>query len=101
LGGLWEFPGGKREKGESLEECLKREIKEELDLEIEVGEGPFLKVNHAYSHFRITLHCFFCRKISGRIKLNGVKDYRWVFPPELAGFAFPRADQKIITYLFN
>ncbi len=99
LGGLWEFPGGKREKGESLAECLKREIKEELDLEIEVGEAPFLKVRHAYSHFRIMLHCFFCRKISGRIKLNGVKDFRWVFPSELAGFAFPRADQKVIAYL--
>ena len=84
-----------------MEECLKREIKEELDLEIEVGEEPFLKVNHAYSHFRITLHCFFCRKISGRIKLNGVKDYRWVSPSELPAFAFPRADQKVITHLCN
>jgi len=99
LGGLWEFPGGKREKEESLAECLKREIKEELDLEIQVEEAPFLKVKHAYSHFRITLHCFFCRRPSGRIKLKGVKDFRWVFPFELVDFAFPRADQKVIAYL--
>jgi A/G-specific adenine glycosylase len=101
LGGLWEFPGGKREMGESLAECLIREIREELSLEIEVEEEPFIKVNHAYSHFRITLHCFFGRRLSGRIRLNGVKDYRWVLPSELPAYAFPRADQKVIAYLFN
>ena len=98
LGGLWEFPGGKKEPMETLEECLKREIREELNIEIEVGE-PFFKVRHAYSHFRITLHCFFCRKLKGRITLIGVMDYRWVTPFELDLFPFPRADQKVIEYL--
>ena len=98
LGGLWEFPGGKREPGETLEECLKREIKEELDIEIIVGEC-FIKVPHAYSHFRITLHCFFCRKSKGRLKALGVKDFRWVTPEELTLFPFPRADQKVIETL--
>lgn len=98
LGGLWEFPGGKKEPNESLEECLKREIREELNIEIEVEE-PFFKVRHAYSHFRITLHCFFCRKLKGRMTPIGVMDYRWVMPFELDLFPFPRADQKVIEYL--
>jgi A/G-specific adenine glycosylase len=101
LGGLWEFPGGKKELWESLEDCLRREIREELNIEISVGER-FIQVAHAYSHFRITLHCFFCRKLKGRIRLIGVKDFRWVQLEELEQFPFPRADQKVIEYLlFN
>jgi A/G-specific adenine glycosylase len=98
LGGLWEFPGGKKEPGESLEDCLKREIREELSIEVKVGEG-FIQVPHAYSHFRITLHCYFCRWVKGRLAPLGVKDYRWIHPEELDHFAFPRADQKVIAYL--
>ena len=98
LGGLWEFPGGKKEPGESLEQCLKREILEELNIEIKVGER-FIQVRHAYTHFKITLHCFFCRKLKGRILPIGVKDFRWVFPEELDRFPFPRADQKVIHFL--
>jgi A/G-specific adenine glycosylase len=100
LGGLWEFPGGKQEPGESLPECLKREIREELGIEIEVGKA-FIKVSHAYSHFRITLHCFFCRKIKGRITPLGVADYRWVTLKELKAYPFPRADQRVIEYLLK
>ena len=98
LGGLWEFPGGKQKKGESLEACLKREIEEELGIEITVGE-PFMKVKHAYSHFKITLHPFFCRRRKGRIQKIGIKDFRWVKPEELDRYAFPRADRRVIGYL--
>jgi A/G-specific adenine glycosylase len=100
LGGLWEFPGGKKEPGESLEQCLEREIREEMNIEIKVGER-FIQVRHAYTHFRITLHCFFCRKLKGRISRIGVKDFRWVHPEELERFPFPRADQKVIEYLIK
>jgi A/G-specific adenine glycosylase len=100
LGGLWEFPGGKRHDGESLPECVAREIREELGIEITVGE-PLVAVRHAYSHFRITLHAFLCTPLRGRVKKIGVADYRWVKPDELAAFAFPKADRVIIEKLLG
>jgi A/G-specific adenine glycosylase len=100
LGGLWEFPGGTQEKGESLEECLKREIREELGVDIEVSE-LFATVKHSYSHFRITLHAFVCALLRGRIRKLGVADYRWVSLQELHDFAFPKADRVIIQELLE
>jgi A/G-specific adenine glycosylase len=100
LGGLWEFPGGKLEPGENLEGCLKREIREELGIAIEVG-ALLTSVEHAYTHFRITLHAFECRYRGGRIRLIGIDDYRWILPGELDEFALPAADHKIIALLKN
>ncbi len=98
LSGLWEFPGGKREKGESLEQCLKREIQEELGIEIQVRE-EFLTVSQAFTHFRITLHCFFCKRIRGRVKPLGVAAARWIRLEEVDGYPFSRADRKVIQWL--
>ena len=98
LGGLWEFPGGKREQGEGLEACLSREIMEELSITINVGPS-FLTVKHAYSHFRITLHSFLCRLQQGEPQKIGCSDLRWVNVDQLDDFAFPRADRKIIEKL--
>ncbi|RPH95172.1 A/G-specific adenine glycosylase [candidate division KSB1 bacterium] len=100
LGGLWEFPGGKQHKGETLAECLLREIREELGIEIEVGE-LLTSVNHAYSHFKITLHAFFCKPKRGRLQRIGVADFHWVKPAELNRFAFPKADRVIIQRLLH
>ncbi|MBI4774558.1 MAG: A/G-specific adenine glycosylase [Deltaproteobacteria bacterium] len=98
LGGLWEFPGGKREEGETLEACLLREIQEELSVTIDVGPS-FLTVNREYSHFRITLHSFLCRLQRGEPQKIGCSDLRWVTIGQLGDFAFPRADRKIIEKL--
>lgn len=98
LGGLWEFPGGKRKEGESLKNCLKREIREELNIDIKVND-LLISVKHAYTHFRITLHVFDCQYIGGTIRLRGCDDYRWITSAELDDFAFPGADRKVIQFL--
>jgi A/G-specific adenine glycosylase len=98
LGGLWEFPGGKLDAGETLEECVAREIEEELGIRIEVGT-LFAKVKHAYSHFKITLHVYKCEPRAGRIRKIGVADYRWVTAEQLVEFPFPKADRVVIEKL--
>ena len=103
LGGLWEFPGGKQEAGKSLPECLRRELREELAIEVEVGE-LFTQVNHAFTHFKITLHAFTCRYIKGS-DLNGkplplgVRDWAWVTVDQLDAYSFGKADRQVITAL--
>ncbi|MFQ5863767.1 MAG: A/G-specific adenine glycosylase [bacterium] len=100
LGGLWEFPGGKQEPGESLEECLVREIREEVEIKIRV-QGPFLTVQHAYSHFKITLHSFQCQYLSGQPNPKKAIAWKWVAPKELSKYAFPKANKKILDALLE
>ena len=98
LGGLWEFPGGKQHDGETLEQCVAREIREELAIQIDVG-AHIISVDHAYSHFSITLHCFDCRVRAGRIRKLGVAAFRWVTTAELDQYAFPKADRVVLAAL--
>jgi A/G-specific adenine glycosylase len=98
LGGLWEFPGGKQEPGETLEACLTRELHEELGVIVQVG-AHFISVRHAFTHFRITLHAFWCRIISGEPQAIAVQNWTWVQEAELDAFAFGKADREVIAAL--
>jgi A/G-specific adenine glycosylase len=98
LGGLWEFPGGKQEPGETLEECLVREIREELGIGIQVGER-LVSIDHAYTHFRITLHAFAAWHREGTPRTLGCAAWRWIEPAELGEYAFPRTDRRVIEHL--
>jgi len=98
LGGLWEFPGGKHEGGESLPDCLKREIWEELRMKIEVGEQR-LTLKHAYTHFRITLHVFEARWVGGKPKAVDVAAFKWVRPSQLQRYAMGKTDRAIAESL--
>ncbi len=98
LGGLWEFPGGKIECGETIQECIKREIQEELAIEIEVGDR-LITIDHAYSHFRVTLNVYHCRYLSGVPQPIACDEIRWVTLDEIDQFPFPKANSQIIAAL--
>lgn len=98
LGGLWEFPGGKVKEGESIEACVHREIMEETGLKVLV-EDKIAQVRHAYTHFKITLHAFHCRYVSGNASPRASQELRWVTMDELKNYAFPKANNKILDVL--
>jgi A/G-specific adenine glycosylase len=98
LGGLWEFPGGKLQDGEDLPTCLKREICEELGVDISVGE-PFGIYRHAFTHFRITLHAFLCKLPYGTPQALEASELRWVKPTDLTAFPMGKVDRQIASRL--
>jgi mutator protein MutT len=98
LAGFWEFPGGKREAGETLEECLRRELFEELSIHIDVPI-PFQVIRHEYAEKTVELHFFHCRIQAGQATAIDCAEIRWVWPHELSNFEFPPADRPIIEAL--
>ena len=98
LGGLWEFPGGKREAEESLEDCLRRELREELG--IEVTQPVFHRVlRHEYPEKSGELHFFRCSIRAGQARALDCEELRWVAPEELSLVEFPAADRTRIEEL--
>jgi A/G-specific adenine glycosylase len=98
LGGLWEFPGGKIEAGETVTECIAREIQEELGIQIEV-QDHLMTLDHVYTHFKVTLCVHNCRHLSGEPQPIECDEVKWVSLGELDQYPFPTANQKIIAEL--
>ncbi|MBM5791970.1 MAG: 8-oxo-dGTP diphosphatase MutT, partial [Cyanobacteria bacterium M_surface_10_m1_298] len=100
LGGLWEFPGGKQEPGEAIEDTIARELHEELAIEVSVGE-ELISLEHAYSHKRLRFVVHLCRWISGEPQPLASQQVCWVKPEQLGEFPFPAANARIIAALLE
>jgi A/G-specific adenine glycosylase len=94
LGGLWEFPGGKCWRSETAAACLRRELREELGVEVEVGASLGI-FRQSYTHFHVTMHAFDCRIRRGRPRPNEHTDLRWVFPGRLSAYPMGRVARRI------
>ncbi|WP_309733943.1 8-oxo-dGTP diphosphatase MutT [Chamaesiphon sp. OTE_75_metabat_556] len=95
MGGLWEFPGGKIEPGETVAECIIREIREELAIEITVG-AHLISINHTYPNFQLTAIVHHCQHISGIPQPLESEEVRWVKASDLNNYQFPAANVAII-----
>ena len=100
LGGLWEFPGGKRETGESFEQCLIRELREELGVTVIAGE-LFESLTHRYLEKTVVLKFFLCRLAKAEPQPLGCAALKWVNPSELRAHEFPAADATLLDRLLG
>ena len=100
LGGLWEFPGGKQEPGEAIEATVARELREELAIEVAVGE-ELISLEHAYSHKKLRFVVHLCQWRSGEPQSLASQQVRWVHPSELSAYPFPAANGRIIAALLQ
>jgi 8-oxo-dGTP diphosphatase len=98
--GWWEFPGGKMETGESPQEALRREIREELDAEIEVGE-LLETVEWDYPNFHLTMHCFWCRLLSDSLCLNEHQAAAWLSADNLRSVKWLPADEGLVEKILQ
>lgn len=98
MANLWEFPGGKVEPDETVENCIFREVKEELGVEVKVGEH-LITINHDYQIFRVTLIVHHCQIIKGEPQPLECAEVRWVNLTEIDQFQFPEANYQIIEVL--
>ncbi len=98
LKGKWEFPGGKMKKGETPEECLIREIREELGIEINIC-GIVTSVSHKYDHIHVHITFYLAEILSGELIPRFHDEIRWVHPDRLEQFDFPEANRGVIKKL--
>jgi 8-oxo-dGTP diphosphatase len=96
----YEFPGGKLEEGENEEDALKREISEELNLEIDVAE-KFLVVTHEYLDFNLSMHSYLCKANTEKLFLKEHIDAKWLYKNELIELDWAAADLPIVSKLIN
>ena len=94
--GFWEFPGGKREPSETVAECLKREVREELALDVEPVHA-LSTIDHHYPQGRIRLHPYVCVDDGAEPKLLAAQDAAWVDPADLPNYQFPPANEPLIA----
>jgi 8-oxo-dGTP diphosphatase len=100
LGGFWEFPGGKRESGESLEDCVRRELMEELAMRVQPVVS-FAPIQHQYPDRHVTLHPFLCTHESGEPQLLACDEICWIEPKQLRDFSFPPANHQLIEQIIT
>ena len=100
LAGLWEFPGGKVEPGERPEQALIRELKEELDIDVqEACLAPFVFTSHAYESFHLLMPLYLCRRWSGVVTAREHSGLAWVKPNRLSEYPMPDADIPLVAWL--
>lgn len=98
LPGVWEFPGGKRRPQESIQECLVREVREELNIQVVVGE-LFETIEYNYPEKTVCLKFFNCQYEGGNIQALGCQRFEWVAPDQLGNYRFPPANETLIKKL--
>lgn len=99
---LWEFPGGRVEEGESDPQALRRELKEEMDIDVEVAEEA-MHTHHEYALYDVDFRVFRCRLLSAEAAIRHIKvhDHRWVTLAEMSSYQFPDADARTLEQLLD